>query len=103
MYTNIAGEKAVTTLLEVLEREEDILEAERIEKELLTRLSNLTVSTIYITFNGNICEQIFELPMGSPSPSPLANVYMDRLGKECEKSPLQPRVVMRYLDDDFTL
>ncbi|VEL13112.1 unnamed protein product, partial [Protopolystoma xenopodis] len=32
MYTNISGEKAVSALLEILEREEDIMEAERIRK-----------------------------------------------------------------------
>ncbi|VEL18913.1 unnamed protein product, partial [Protopolystoma xenopodis] len=42
MYTNISGEKVVSALLEILEREEDILEAERIRRESLTRLINLT-------------------------------------------------------------
>ncbi|VEL07539.1 unnamed protein product [Protopolystoma xenopodis] len=75
-YTNISGEKAVTVLLEILEREEDILGAER------TRLIDLT-------------QQIFGLPMASPLSPLLANVYMDRLAEELEKSALQPRALMR--------
>ncbi|VEL24232.1 unnamed protein product [Protopolystoma xenopodis] len=54
MYPSISGENAVTALLEVLKREEDILEAELIRKESSTRLINLTVSNTYLTFNGNI-------------------------------------------------
>ncbi|VEL18957.1 unnamed protein product [Protopolystoma xenopodis] len=103
MYTNISGEKAVSALMEILEREEDILEAERIRKESLTRLINLTVSTTYLTFNGNIYKQIFGLPMGHPLSPLLSNVYMDNLEREFGKSPLQPRVLMRYLDDYFAL
>ncbi|VEL10953.1 unnamed protein product [Protopolystoma xenopodis] len=99
MYTNISGEKAVSTLLEISEREEDILEAERIRKESSTRLINLSVRTTYFAFNGSIYEQIFGLPMGSPLSPLLENVYMDKLEREFEKSPLQPRVLMRYLDD----
>ncbi|VEL33482.1 unnamed protein product [Protopolystoma xenopodis] len=95
MYTNILGEKAVSALMEILEREEDILEAERIRKESLTRLINLTVRTTYFTFNSSINEQIFGLPMGSPLSALLANVYMDKLEREFVKSPLQPRVLMR--------
>ncbi|VEL25650.1 unnamed protein product [Protopolystoma xenopodis] len=83
--------------MEILEREEDILEAERIRKESLIRLINLK----YFTFNGIIYEQIFGLPMGPPLSPLLANVYMDMLEKEFEKSPLQPRVLMRYLDYYF--
>ncbi|VEL32693.1 unnamed protein product [Protopolystoma xenopodis] len=97
MYTNISGEKAITALLDVLEREEYILEAERIWKESLTRLINLTVSTTYFTSNGDIYSQMFGLPMEPPL-SPL----LDRL-EEFEKLPLQPRVLMRYLDDYFAL
>ncbi|VEL37994.1 unnamed protein product [Protopolystoma xenopodis] len=82
MNTNISGEKAVSTLLEILELEEDILEAEWIQKESLTQLINLTVRTTYFTFTGSINEQIFELPMGSPLSPLLANVYMDKLEKE---------------------
>ncbi|VEL23210.1 unnamed protein product [Protopolystoma xenopodis] len=79
MYTNISGEKAVSVLLDILEREEDILEAERIRKDSLTRLINFTVGTTYFTFNDSIYEQIFGLPMGSPLSTLLANVYMDKL------------------------
>ncbi|VEL18206.1 unnamed protein product [Protopolystoma xenopodis] len=64
MYTNISGEKAVSALMEMLEREEDILDAERIRKESLTRTINLTVMTTYFTFNDIIYEQIFGLPVG---------------------------------------
>ncbi|VEL42939.1 unnamed protein product [Protopolystoma xenopodis] len=81
MYTNISGKKVVSALLEILEREEDIPEAERIWKESLTRLINLTVRTIYFTFNGSIYEQIFGLPMGSPLSPLLENAHMDKLGK----------------------
>ncbi|VEL27126.1 unnamed protein product [Protopolystoma xenopodis] len=80
MYTNISDEKAISAWLEILDREEDILEVERIQKESLTRRINLTVTTTYFTFNGRI--------FGSPL---LANVYMDKLEKEFEKSPLQPK------------
>ncbi|VEL25867.1 unnamed protein product [Protopolystoma xenopodis] len=66
MCKDISDEKAVTALLEVLEREEDILKAERIRKDPLTRQIKLTASTTYFTFNDNIYEQIFGLPMGSP-------------------------------------
>ncbi|VEL34178.1 unnamed protein product [Protopolystoma xenopodis] len=103
MYTNISGEKAISALMEILEREEDILEAERIRKESLTRLIDLTVMTTYFTFNGIIYKHIFGLPMGSPLSPLLANVYMDKLEKEFKKSPLQPRVLMPYLDDYFPL
>ncbi|VEL21014.1 unnamed protein product [Protopolystoma xenopodis] len=103
MYTNILGEKAVSALLEILKREEDILEAVRIRKESLTQLINLTVMTTYFTFNGIIYEHIFGLPIGSPLSPLLANVYMDKLEREFEKSPLQPRLLMRYLDDYFAL
>ncbi|VEL10344.1 unnamed protein product [Protopolystoma xenopodis] len=41
--------------------------------------------------------------MGSPLSPLLANVCMYRLEKEFEKSPLQPKVLMRYLDDYFAL
>ncbi|VEL33817.1 unnamed protein product [Protopolystoma xenopodis] len=98
-----AGDKAISALMEILEREEDILEAERIRKKSLTRLINLTVRTKYFTFNGSIYEQIFGLPMGSPLSPLLVNVYMDKLEKEFEKSPLQLRVLMRYWDDFFAL
>ncbi|VEL19592.1 unnamed protein product [Protopolystoma xenopodis] len=85
MYTNISGEKAVSALLQILEREEDILEAERIRKESLTRIINLTVMTTYFTFNGIIYEQIFGLQMGSPLSPLFANVYFDKLEREFEK------------------
>ncbi|VEL12364.1 unnamed protein product [Protopolystoma xenopodis] len=94
MYTNSSGERAVSALLEILEREEDILEAKRIRKESLTRLINLTVRTTYFTSNGSIYEQIFGLPMGFPLSPLLANVYMDKLEREFEKSALQPSVFM---------
>ncbi|VEL35114.1 unnamed protein product [Protopolystoma xenopodis] len=81
MYTNISGEKAISALLEISEREEGILEAEPILKESLTLLINLTVRTTYFTFNGSIHEQIFGLPMGSPLPPLLPNVFMDKLGE----------------------
>ncbi|VEL21182.1 unnamed protein product [Protopolystoma xenopodis] len=93
MYTNISGEKTVSMLLEILEREYYILGAERIRKESLTRLINLTVRINNFTFNGSIYEQIFELPMGSPL-SPLSN---------CMKPSLQSSIFMRYLDDYFAL
>ncbi|VEL15279.1 unnamed protein product [Protopolystoma xenopodis] len=102
MYTIISGEKAVSALLEILELEEDILEAERIRKESLTRLINLKVRITCFTFNGSIYDQIFGLPMGSPL-SPLASGYTDKLEMEFEKSPLQPRVSMRYLEDYLAL
>ncbi|VEL18470.1 unnamed protein product [Protopolystoma xenopodis] len=80
MYTNISGEKAVSALLEILEREEDILEAERIRKESLTRLINLTIRTTCFTLNGNIYEQIFGLPMEYPL-SPLGKCVHGQVGK----------------------
>ncbi|VEL33830.1 unnamed protein product [Protopolystoma xenopodis] len=76
-----------------------MLEAERIRKESLTRLINLTVRT---TFNGSIYEQIFGLPMEPPL-FLLENLYMDKSQTEFEKSLLQPRVLIRYLDDYFAL
>ncbi|VEL10572.1 unnamed protein product [Protopolystoma xenopodis] len=103
MYKDISDEKAVSALLEILEREDDILEAERVRKESLTRLINLTIRTTYFIFNGSIYEQIFGLPIGSPLPPLLTNVYMDKLERVFEKSPLQPRVLMPYLDDYFAL
>ncbi|VEL19050.1 unnamed protein product [Protopolystoma xenopodis] len=103
MYTYISGEKAVSALLEILEREEDILEAERIRKESPTRLINLTVRITYCTYNGSIYEQIFGLPMRSPFSALFANVYIDKLEREFEKSPAQPRVLMQYLDHYFAL
>ncbi|VEL36922.1 unnamed protein product [Protopolystoma xenopodis] len=65
MYTNIFEENVLMALLEILNREEDILESQRIGRESLTRQFNLTIRTSYFTFNGNIYEQIFGLPMGS--------------------------------------
>ncbi|VEL41886.1 unnamed protein product [Protopolystoma xenopodis] len=103
MYTNISGEKAVSALLEILKREEDILEAEQIRKESLTRLINLTVRIPYFTFSDSIYEQIFGLPMGSPLSPLSANVYMDKSERKFEKLPLKLRVLMRYLDDYFAL
>ncbi|VEL12998.1 unnamed protein product [Protopolystoma xenopodis] len=41
--------------------------------------------------------------MGSPLLPLLANVYMDKLERDFEKSPLQPRVLVQYLDDYFAL
>ncbi|VEL15126.1 unnamed protein product [Protopolystoma xenopodis] len=64
MCTKISGEKAITALLEVLELEGDILEAEWIRQESLRRLINLTISTTHFSFCGNIYEQISGLPMG---------------------------------------
>ncbi|VEL43302.1 unnamed protein product, partial [Protopolystoma xenopodis] len=95
MYTNISGEKAVSALLEKLERLEDMLRAERIRKEWLILLINLTVRTTYFTFNGSIYEQIFGPLMGSALSPRLANVYIDKLERELEESPVQPRELMR--------
>ncbi|VEL34327.1 unnamed protein product [Protopolystoma xenopodis] len=72
-FTNISGENALTALLEMLDREDDMLESQRIRRESLTRLINLTMRTTYFTFNGNIYEQIFGLAMGSP--------YLNTFGK----------------------
>ncbi|VEL19732.1 unnamed protein product [Protopolystoma xenopodis] len=94
MHANI-GEKAVTALLEVLEREKDILEEERIRKESLTRLINLTVSTIYPTFNCKY-EQIFALPMGLPF-LPLRKFIHEQVGERIR----EVTVLIRYLDDYF--
>ncbi|VEL11228.1 unnamed protein product [Protopolystoma xenopodis] len=41
--------------------------------------------------------------MGSSLSHFWENVYMDRVEKEFEKSPLQPRGLMRYLDDYIAL
>ncbi|VEL37765.1 unnamed protein product, partial [Protopolystoma xenopodis] len=82
-------DKTVNALLEVLEREEDILETEWIQRESLPRLTDLT--------------QSFGRPMGSPLSPLLENMYMDKLEREFEKSPLQPRMLMQYLDDYFAL
>ncbi|VEL34815.1 unnamed protein product [Protopolystoma xenopodis] len=40
---------------------------------------------------------------GSPLAPVLANMYIYKLEREFEKSPLQPRALMRYLDDYFAL
>ncbi|VEL06701.1 unnamed protein product [Protopolystoma xenopodis] len=83
MYTNITVENAVTALLEVLEREEDPPEAERIKKQLLTQL-------LYIF--RQIYGQIFELTMRSSLTNLLANGLMDNLERNSEKLPPQQRL-----------
>ncbi|VEL10404.1 unnamed protein product [Protopolystoma xenopodis] len=70
MFTNVSGENVVSASLEILQREEDIVEAEWIRKESLTRLINLMVTTTYFTSNGSIYEQIFGLQVGSPLSPP---------------------------------
>ncbi|VEL11644.1 unnamed protein product [Protopolystoma xenopodis] len=85
----------------MLDREEDILESQRIRRVLLTGLINLTIRTNYLTFNGNIYEQIFGLPMGSPLSPLLANAYQKEIEENFKRTPLQPAVLMRYLDDYF--
>ncbi|VEL28306.1 unnamed protein product [Protopolystoma xenopodis] len=82
MYTNISDEKPVITLLEVLECEEDILDAEWLQKESLTRLINLIVSTTFCIQLQYICANI-RINDGIST-----LISYDRLEKECEKSPL---------------
>ncbi|VEL32540.1 unnamed protein product [Protopolystoma xenopodis] len=66
MHTKTSHEKAVSALLEILKREEDILEGDRIRKESLTRFIILTARATYFTFDCNVFEQIVRLPLGSP-------------------------------------
>ncbi|VEL36155.1 unnamed protein product [Protopolystoma xenopodis] len=94
MYTNISGENALMALLEMLDREEDILESQRIGREPLTRLINLTIRATYFTFNRNIEKQIFGFPIGLPLSPLFANVYMKKKKENFEMAPLQPAVLM---------
>ncbi|VEL36078.1 unnamed protein product [Protopolystoma xenopodis] len=98
MYTKLIGVKAVTALLDNLEKD-GILATDRMRRESLTRLINLTIRTTYFTSNGRIYEQSFGLPMSSPLSPLLANIFMDKVGENFEMSPQQPTVIMRYLDD----
>ncbi|VEL36694.1 unnamed protein product [Protopolystoma xenopodis] len=84
-------------------REEDILESQRIGRESLTRLINLTIGTTYFTFNGNIDEQIFGLSVGSPLAPLLANVYVNKMEEKFKMAPQHPAVLNRYLDDYFAI
>ncbi|VEL09724.1 unnamed protein product [Protopolystoma xenopodis] len=53
-------------------------------------------------YNGTIYEQILGLPMRSPLSPLLEDVYMNKIEENFKMSPLQPAVLMRYLDDYFT-
>ncbi|VEL29110.1 unnamed protein product [Protopolystoma xenopodis] len=61
MPTNMCGAKVLTILLEILDREEDIVESQRIRRESLARLINFAAGTTYFTFNRTIYEQIVGL------------------------------------------
>ncbi|VEL09138.1 unnamed protein product [Protopolystoma xenopodis] len=90
--------KAVNALLEILELEDDTLEAERIRKEWLTQLIEMAIRTTFLHLTAvSTCKYLdyrwdlhFQL---------FANVYIDKLEEEFEKSLLQAKVLMRYLDD----
>ena len=100
LFTNVPLDETIQICLEKLYA---IPDPPTLPRSVLKVLLEFATKKSHFIFDGQYCDQIDGVAMGSPLGAVLANIYMCHFEEEWVFNNARPSIWFRYVDDTFTL